>query len=169
MRRIEHVANVCNIWVPGIPRTKGSVQIMPKAGCSPLFVKGSPYYRIKDLWTAPRRSERAGKKVDLLAPWVAAIQWAALEHKPTVALDGPFHCSVTFYFDRPRQPRDDEWRVEEPDADKLIRAVGDALQSVFWQNDSQIVRWVVEKRHAGPEGPGMSLTIEYRGRQQVLL
>ncbi|HHE72560.1 MAG TPA: RusA family crossover junction endodeoxyribonuclease [Chloroflexi bacterium] len=162
----------CTFWVPGIPRPKGSYDILPRAGVKAMISRRrEAHYRIRDLWMSPRRSTRQGRRVDLLTPWVEAIQWAALDHKPKFALDGPFDVGGTFYFPKPQTPRHKERVLERNygDADKLIRAVGDALEHVFWQNDCQCEWREIERRWADKErGPGAHITITYLGEQLVL-
>jgi Holliday junction resolvase RusA-like endonuclease len=152
----------CSFWVSGQPRPKGSYKILPKGGASIMRRGKDAYYRIRDLWVAPNNAH--------LEVWVKAIQAAALEHKPASPLDGPFTVTPTFYFDKPQVPRHQERVLVAPDADKLLRALGDALEMVFWQNDAQVEWGPVTKRYCDPtKGPGLQLDIEYFGQQMSLL
>jgi Holliday junction resolvase RusA-like endonuclease len=162
----------CGFWVPGIPRPKGSMDILPKAGAKGVATKGGIHYRIRDLWLSPRRSTREKKKVDLLGPWVNAVQWASLDHKPRLCLNGPFTVGGTFYFPRPDSPRHPTRVLETKygDADKLIRAIGDALEGIYWVNDGQLEWGEVKRRWTDKDHrePGAAIWIRYYGVQAEL-
>jgi Holliday junction resolvase RusA-like endonuclease len=64
--------------------------------------------------------------------------------------------TATFYFDRPKKHfrangtlRDDApaFHVARPDAEKLMRALLDALTGVCFHDDSQVAKQVIEKRY----------------------
>ncbi|MFA5380029.1 MAG: RusA family crossover junction endodeoxyribonuclease, partial [Dehalococcoidia bacterium] len=61
---------------------------------------------------------------------------------------------ATFHLSKPRStPKKVLFPVTRPDLDKLERCVGDALNKVLYADDSQIVKWAVEKKYA--IGPSM--------------
>lgn len=65
--------------------------------------------------------------------------------------EGPVMLSIRFYLPRPKSlANKDRAHVTRPDVDKLCRAVSDALTSVAYRDDSQIVGLHAEKRYAGP-------------------
>ena len=64
--------------------------------------------------------------------------------------------TATFYFDRPKKHfrangtlRDDApaFHVARPDAEKLMRALLDAITGVCFHDDSQVAKQVIEKRY----------------------
>jgi crossover junction endodeoxyribonuclease RusA len=96
-------------------------------------------------------------------PWratVAAEAAVAMHGKPMFA--GPLHLSVVFYFPRPKshygtgrnanvlKPNAPSLHRVKPDIDKLLRAVGDSLSGIAFQDDSQIARVVAVKAYGSP-------------------
>ena len=79
-------------------------------------------------------------------------------------MDCPVRLTVAFYFPRPKKPQHEWWASTALDLDKLIRAVGDAIQGVVIKNDSRIVVITATKRWVGslwaPNEPGVSVRIE---------
>lgn len=84
-------------------------------------------------------------------PWMNAVADAAAEAmNGRPLLDGPLRLSVTFEFKRPAshygkrkgQPHLKEsapmWVTTTPDADKLIRSIGDAMTGVVYRDDKQV-------------------------------
>ncbi len=100
-----------------------------------------------------------------LRRWRANIVQTAREHYQGEPLGGPIRLTVTFFLKRPKrhyrtgrfadQLRDDAPPVycdAKPDADKLVRAVGDALTDAgVWRDDAQAAVLNVRKRYA-PDG-----------------
>ena len=92
-----------------------------------------------------------GDKADFLAK--------ALEHRPDVPLDQPLAVTLLFYFGRPKSHyrtgknkhllRDDAptWHTRTPDADNLAKLCADALNGIFWRDDSCISALTVMKRY----------------------
>lgn len=91
-------------------------------------------------------------------PWRAAVAWeatAAMQMREW--LTGPLGLEVSFYFPRPKnhfgtgskantlKPAAPEWHASKPDADKLVRAIGDSLTGIVARDDSLIARVLVEK------------------------
>ncbi|RLD57081.1 MAG: hypothetical protein DRI97_06145 [Bacteroidetes bacterium] len=74
----------------------------------------------------------------------------AIANKPEVPLDEPLHVKLTFCFSRPKGHyrtganahllRDvaPKWHTGKPDIDNLIKFVADALNGIFWKDDSCI-------------------------------
>jgi Holliday junction resolvase RusA-like endonuclease len=84
-------------------------------------------------------------------PWMAAVASAASEAVAGKALlEGPLSIDVTFHLKRPGTHfhkrksgnvlRADApvYHASTPDADKLMRAIGDALSGVVYRDDSQL-------------------------------
>lgn len=84
-------------------------------------------------------------------PWMAAVASAASEAVAgQTLLEGPLRIEVLFRFKRPGTHfrklkagpvlRDDAplYHASTPDADKLMRAIGDSLSGVVYRDDSQL-------------------------------
>lgn len=64
--------------------------------------------------------------------------------------DGPVRVCVDFFLARPKAlAKKDRAHTTRPDADKLARAVLDALTKVLWLDDAQVVQLKVTKAYAG--------------------
>lgn len=99
-------------------------------------------------------------------PWkqeVAGAAQAALNNAGMPFPAGPVELTVTFYRQRPkgdygrgRNAADlkglaNAYPVTKPDTTKLLRAVEDALTTVLWTDDAQVVDQHVFKRYGMPE------------------
>lgn len=128
------------LWVSGAPVAQGSMR-SPKAG---VVLHGS----------------------ENLTAWRDQIAWAAKDKwrgKPLI--DAPVKLDCQFHFNKPQRPRHEWWRDTAPDLDKLIRAVGDALEGVVLKNDARIAmvtaskHWTVEPPHSISDA-GVFITLE---------
>lgn len=80
-------------------------------------------------------------------------------------LDEPIEVTAAFFMPKPQRPRFPEPAVT-PDADKLARAVGDALQHAgVIKDDSRITEWRITKRYHTQGWTGAHITIERRNQQ----
>jgi len=64
--------------------------------------------------------------------------------------DGPAAVRVVFYLRKPKEPHCNTSPDTKPDLDKLLRALGDALEGSVVTQDSRIVEWSGIKRWARP-------------------
>lgn len=93
------------------------------------------------------------------------LRIAAEREAVLLPLEGALHLSATFVLPRPKSaPKRRVWPVVKPDADKLLRALCDALTDAgAWIDDAQVVAMHVEKRYVGQlpsmPTPGVLLTI----------
>lgn len=91
-------------------------------------------------------------------PWREAVKYAARDAMWAVEpLSGPLWVDVTFYLDRPASEpkRRRTWPCRRPDADKLCRALFDAItDSGLWHDDAQVVDVHVRKDWALTRPPG---------------
>jgi Holliday junction resolvase RusA-like endonuclease len=128
---------------------------------------------------APRtRRTKTGKVVPVIltttkgdnpktAEWQRVVAQAAMaamaNARPRFAqiTSGAVTLSADFYPPRPKSLKDRiEPHTKRPDADKLIRAVADAMTSVAWTDDAQIDTIVGRKRYASPgEQPRAEVTV----------
>ena len=95
----------------------------------------------------------AGRLAAAEAGFYAAVPFGA----------GPVELTVTFFRQRPKgdygtgrntqllKPTANAYPVSKPDTTKLLRAVEDALTSVLWRDDAQVVDQHVFKRYGTPE------------------
>ncbi len=98
-----------------------------------------------------------------LEPWRQAVTAAALKAvKGAEPMLGPLELYATFVLPRPRshygsgrnagklKPSAPLYVPTRPDADKLVRAVGDAITGVICRDDSQLVVVHAEKHYGEP-------------------
>jgi len=90
-----------------------------------------------------------------LAVWRASIALAA-RFAGAKPIDGAMGLDVTFYVQRPRSVKR-QYPSVAPDLDKYLRAVGDALSGVAFQDDSQIVD--IRARKVYSDTPGAEIKI----------
>lgn len=104
------------------------------------------------------------------ATTVSAENWVracAVDQVGTPVLDGPLalrvDVTVQIPASWPRRRRQDalEGRLRptgKPDADNVLKLIGDALNGVVWKDDAQLVEVTLVKRYA--DAPGATLTIQ---------
>ena len=72
----------------------------------------------------------------------------AIKYKPNKPLDVPINLEVNAFFSRPKNHYDSKKELKKnapyycsktPDADNLLKFVGDALNKIFWDDDKFIV------------------------------
>lgn len=116
------------------------------------------------------RVVRRGDRVTTYTPkstaaWEDMIRYQALEHRPPRLLDGPIAVRATFYLARPKSRRG-MWADRKPDWDNLAKAVTDALEGLFWANDSRLVDVQVRKMYGDP--PRVEIEVEELPRRGSL-
>ena len=91
-----------------------------------------------------------GDKADFLAK--------AMLFKPDVPFDEPLSVALSFYFQRPKahyrsgkkahllKENAPIWHTKTPDADNLVKFVCDALNGIFWKDDSRICELSIVKQ-----------------------
>jgi crossover junction endodeoxyribonuclease RusA len=124
-----------------------------------VFVPGRP---------APQGSKRhvgAGILVEsskACGPWRQTVAYNVAQVFAGPPLDGPLLVRLGFVMPRPAATpkRRTPPAVKKPDVDKLARAVFDALTSVVWRDDSQVVDVHATKRLAElDETPGVHIAV----------
>jgi crossover junction endodeoxyribonuclease RusA len=77
-------------------------------------------------------------------------------------MEGPIEVELIFYLPRPKSTlRSVQFPAKKPDLDKLIRAAGDAMSTIVYKDDGQIVAIVASKRYAiESRTPGMDVRIK---------
>ena len=105
-----------------------------------------------------------GKRAPSLKEWRGAVAasarvWIALNGHPA-PLDGPCVMTMIFYLPRPKSaPKRVLYPAVKPDADKLSRAICDALSRLAYTDDARIVDLRVSKRFAVDSPPGVEIEI----------
>ena len=81
--------------------------------------------------------------------------------------DGAVELIVVAYWPMTGSPlkrgsRPERFKSARPDADNVLKSVGDALNGVAFKDDAQVARAIVEKRHCAqddPDGARVEITI----------
>ena len=106
--------------------------------------------------------------------WRAAVAnaaAAAMKRERVRPLECCVEVHMAFFSPRPRAHRRTNGSLKPgspprpptaPDADKLARSVGDALNGVCWRDDAQVVRLVVDKLYTDEAQPyvGVRVTVK---------
>ncbi len=111
-----------------------------------------------------------------LRGWNTAVREAAIEAVGEVAappfVQQPLSVTLTFRLVRPGghwatgknagrlKPSAPPFPAGKPDADKLARSTLDCMTGIVFDDDSRIVRLVVEKIYATPGDEGATITVE---------
>ena len=95
----------------------------------------------------------------------------AMQHRPSTPIDAPIYLKLEFFFQRPKNHyrtgakagilKDNApvWHTKTPDADNLVKFVCDALNKIFWRDDSLICALSVTKRFS--DTPRIRLKISW--------
>lgn len=122
---------VLSVWIPGRPKTKGSLTVTNAARGLAQDTPASKRWRALMAYAARRAWEE---------PW---------------ALDGPVSVVAVFHL-----PAVDVSTGRVGDIDKLARNLLDALQDAqVFSDDVQVTRLLCEKVSAGERGPGLDLRL----------
>lgn len=81
-------------------------------------------------------------------------------HQPKTPMEVPLRVDLLFFFRRPKSHFNKKglkkdapkFHTKKPDIDNLIKFVLDALNKVFWKDDSQVVFVCAEKLYNDREG-----------------
>jgi Holliday junction resolvase RusA-like endonuclease len=127
--------------VMGIAQPQGSARMVP--------VKGREWPTI----TSDNRK---------LAAWRNDVAIEAHLVARDVLFVGPVSLTVGFFLPRPKRlARSVVAHVTKPDLDKLVRAIGDALEGILYTHDAQVVEIHATKGYAiGIDAPHVSITLE---------
>jgi Holliday junction resolvase RusA-like endonuclease len=106
-------------------------------------------------------------EVDPSAAAKQSFLMQALEHRPKEPLREALSVTMQFRFPRPKahfrakslqlRPDAPHWHTSRPDVDNLTKFVMDALNGIFWHDDSCLARLEVTKQYG--ETPGVLVTI----------
>lgn len=92
---------------------------------------------------------------------VASAASTIMQRAQVAPLLGPVSLRVVFALPRPASlPRRVTTHLKAPDLDKLLRAIGDALNGVLYRDDAQIVELLARKVYAPVgEAPSAEITV----------
>lgn len=116
--------------VYGLPQTKGSTRARP--------VPGKPYANIVN--------DNAKNK-----PWAMLVsheaRCARMQRDP---YDGAVILRLQFFMRPPKglPKRRESFAIKRPDLDKMIRSIKDALSSILYRDDSQVVMLIATKEYS---------------------
>jgi Holliday junction resolvase RusA-like endonuclease len=124
--------------VYGLPQTKGSTKS----------------FYVKALKRVVTTNDNKKNKA-----WAQCVSEVASQHRPPALLLGPLQLDAIFHMPKPKSlpKRKPSWPAKKPDADKLLRSLGDSLTGVIWRDDAQVVDCAVKKIYS--DAPGVDVTI----------
>ena len=123
----------------------------------PIFIPGTPIPQGSKSVTRTGIMFESNNK---LKPWRetmsnALTAWTGTWFGAWEPYDGPLAVDVTFWMPRPKRPKYSLPAVK-PDADKLCRALGDAMTtSGLIADDARITTWHARKRYS--DTPGIAI------------
>lgn len=90
----------------------------------------------------------------------------AFKHRPKTPMRGAIKLTVNTYFARPKSHYNKKglkkdapvYSVKIPDVDNLLKFVGDALNTVFWEDDKLICEAVIVKKYSDTPRVEVSIT-----------
>jgi Holliday junction resolvase RusA-like endonuclease len=95
------------------------------------------------------------------------VRLAAAEHKPKVPYEGPLEITVKVFRPIPKSFSQKRAKIAEsgglrpitkPDADNYVKLIKDALKSVIWKDDAQVVDMHVSKFYS--DNPRIEVTVK---------
>lgn len=97
--------------------------------------------------------------------WERNIQLQTVWRRPKEIITAPIRMFLEFYLPRPKSlPKKVRYHIKRPDLDNLIKSVKDALEGIFYKNDSQIYTLSSRKVYATEEaGVKVELIVEGGG------
>ena len=103
--------------------------VTPTAKGRPKFARGICY--------TPAKTKNAEKEIKELVK-------SEFKLKP---FTGPLRLDLILWFKKPKTSKN-EFPIVKPDLDNVLKLVGDALNEILWNDDSQIIEVVVSKFYA---------------------
>jgi crossover junction endodeoxyribonuclease RusA len=129
------------LFVPGVPRSKGSMRAFVPKGSTRAIITASGS-GLKE-WEQNIRVEALRER--------QRIGWPVLDEAVAVFL----HFLLPRPVSLPKRVRE---HLKKPDLDKLVRAVLDALTPVLWRDDALVVSIMTTKTYASEE-PGVYIEV----------
>ena len=92
------------------------------------------------------------------ADWEQSVLIQALANKPDKPLDEPLGMRLIFNLPRPKSlSKKRKWPSVKPDLDNLAKAIQDALNGIYYVDDSRICEMTISKRYGTNPGVEISL------------
>lgn len=97
------------------------------------------------------RVAKAGKFYRVYTPkktreWKEYIALQSLEYRPDAPYECPIILQLGFYLPRPKSlPKKVVHHIKKPDIENLAKSILDALEGIFYKNDSQVVHLTIGK------------------------
>jgi len=94
-----------------------------------------------------------------LPAWRKAVAEAAFEKQAETGWfsEEPIEMHVEFTVLKPKTVKR-EYPTVPPDLDKLVRSVADSCTGIFYNDDAQIVKFVITKRYGEDQGASVKIT-----------
>lgn len=116
-----------------------------------VFVPGRPAAQGSKRALGPGRMVESSKYV---GPWRERVTYTAMQARTGAVIDRltPVRLVLLFVTPRPTSApkRSTPPAIRQPDLDKCVRAVGDALTGVIYADDAQVTEIFASKRIAEP-------------------
>jgi len=112
------------------------------------------------------RFYRAGKYIGTYTPkntrkWEEFVRFQALQYRPKEVPECAIEMELLFLIPRPKSlPKKVKYHIKKPDIENLAKSILDALQGIFYRNDSQIYKLSLIKEYS-TERYGVEITIKY--------
>jgi Holliday junction resolvase RusA-like endonuclease len=132
-----------------------------------FFVPGNPKalkrhrtYKGKNMKFPVETDPSVGDKQDFLAK--------CMEHRPKSPFLKPLSLNCIFDFKRPKnhynskgflKPNTTVWKTSRPDIDNLVKFILDALNGIFWNDDTQVVLLSATKSYITTGAPGVYIVV----------
>lgn len=95
---------------------------------------------------------------DTTATWEQSVLIQALENKPQQPWDNPIGMGLVFNLPRPKSvSKKRRWPYVKPDLDNLAKCIQDALNGVYYTDDSRICEMMIRKQYG--QNPGVEVTV----------
>ena len=122
--------------IPGKPVAKGRPKFSMRGGFASAYT--------------PKKTKDAEKLIKEHAfSYIQSLVWCSTGEY-NMPLASPLNVDITFYKKKPKTCKTEMW-VQRPDIDNYVKLILDALNGVFWVDDSQIVELSARKVFGEPE------------------
>jgi Holliday junction resolvase RusA-like endonuclease len=92
--------------------------------------------------------------------WVKSctLDFMEMSSTPRFTRDVPLTMTLRVQVDRPKSKKNAAYPVSKPDCDNFAKGIMDAMESIMYEADQQIVRLIVSKHYS--EQPGVLVNIQ---------
>lgn len=101
------------------------------------------------------RFSRRGKFVCTYTPrktvdYESLLRMYLLPYRPGNLPMGPCRAEFIFWMPRPGNAKNLKWHIRKPDGDNLVKALMDTMNKSFFNDDSQLCDYRIQKRYCEP-------------------